>query len=201
VSSVRRPRRGRPRDEHVRLDRLGDLKLDRLLPARGHDDPTAGSERSLELDALDVAVPLGPAVDGGPQPPDRLRRGARLDAVLGPPHPCSSLVYGQMISAQTISSTLRMSNECRLVRVRIRRATTSELTYESKHERRTPYRRPRVKSQDDVPSRPRIRLACFRQADRRPGSVRRLVHARVRTPRHPLARGHRRQLPRQAGRV
>src|SRR5207248_1858955 len=67
-------------------DRLRDAKLDRLLPHRSHQDPAPCPERPHELDPLDVAVPLRPARNIGPQAPDLIRRGAGLDAVLGCPH-------------------------------------------------------------------------------------------------------------------
>jgi hypothetical protein len=50
-------------DETVRLHCLRDTKLDSFVSDRRHKDPAAGSERSDQLDPLDVAVPLGPAGD------------------------------------------------------------------------------------------------------------------------------------------
>src|SRR5206468_2068470 len=73
-------------DEQLGLDSLCDPKLNRLLPARGHRDATSGGERAVELDPLDVAVPVRPSADVRPLPPDRFWRRRRLDAVFGYPH-------------------------------------------------------------------------------------------------------------------
>jgi hypothetical protein len=73
-------------DEELGLSRLRDPKLDRLLSDRSHQDPAARSKRPDELDTLDVAVPLRPSGDVGPDSPDLVGRRARLDTVLTRPH-------------------------------------------------------------------------------------------------------------------
>jgi hypothetical protein len=73
-------------DEQLGLDGFGDAQLDRLVARRRHQDRAADGERTAKLDPLDARVPLGPALDVRPEPPDGLGLRARLDAVLDGPH-------------------------------------------------------------------------------------------------------------------
>src|SRR5262249_35914367 len=96
-------------DEQLRLDRLRNPQLDRLLPDRRHHDAPAYGERAVELDPLDVAVPLRPAVDVRPEPPHVLGKRARPDSLLRAPHICLLLPAddrcADYLRAEIMSST------------------------------------------------------------------------------------------------
>ena len=59
---------------------------DRLLPGRVHREDGADGEGTFDVDRVDAVVPLRPRRHVGPVPPQRLRGGGGLDAVLVLPH-------------------------------------------------------------------------------------------------------------------
>src|SRR5689334_16724524 len=79
-------------DEVLARHQVGDAQLDDVLAVRLHRDRGADRERAVQLDPLDVGVPLGPAGHVGPRLPDGLRSGGGLSAVFGDPHVPSDLL-------------------------------------------------------------------------------------------------------------
>src|SRR5262245_4474774 len=78
-------------DEQCRLGDFDEAQLDRVLAGRRHRNRASGRERTGDLEPLNVRVPFAPARHVGPESPDRLRGGGRLDAAFVRPHGSFSL--------------------------------------------------------------------------------------------------------------